>query len=68
MSTSRQRRKKSRAKQDDAYAVVIAAEREGIEVLLHGLSAHRAERIAAQKNRELDPTIRVHVVPEDQLT
>lgn len=52
---------------DDTYAVVLAAEKEGIEAVLHGLSAERAEPIAAQKNQELGVETTVHVVPEEQL-
>ncbi|WP_458188448.1 hypothetical protein [Haladaptatus sp. NG-WS-4] len=69
MPTTRTRRKETgNARQnDEQYAVVIAAEREGIDVVLRQLSARRAERIAAQKNRELGPNVAVHVVPEAQV-
>lgn len=69
MPTVRQnRRGTTNARQnDDRYAVVLAAEKEETEVVLHGLSAQRAERLAARKNRELGVETTVHVVPEKQL-
>ncbi|WP_227377437.1 hypothetical protein [Haladaptatus halobius] len=69
MPTVRQKRRgTTNARQnDDPYAVVLAVEKEEIEVVLHGVSAEQAERIAAQKNRELGVETTVHVVPEEQL-
>ncbi|ODR80383.1 hypothetical protein BG842_02195 [Haladaptatus sp. W1] len=51
----------------DSYAVVVATKQEGIDVVLHGLSASQAERIAARKNREMDGDSSVHAVSEKQI-
>jgi hypothetical protein len=69
MPTVRQKRRgTTNARHNDhPYAVVLAVEKEEIEVVLHGVSAKQAERIAAQKNRELGVETTVHVVPEEQL-
>ena len=47
--------------------MVVATKREGIDIVLHGLSADQAERIAARKNREIENGSSVHALPESQL-
>lgn len=49
------------------YAVVIATKQEGIDIVLHGVSATQAEQIAAHKNREMDGESSVHAVSENQM-
>ena len=51
----------------EPYAVVVATKREGVDVVLYGLSAARAERIATRKNGTMDGESSVHALPESQL-
>jgi hypothetical protein len=50
------------------YAIVVASDREGVDVVLHGLSADQAEQITTQKNQNLERGFSAHALPENQLS
>lgn len=60
------RNEPSARRKTDRYAVVVATKGEGIDVVLRGISADQAERIAARKNPEMDEKSSVHAVSETQ--
>ena len=66
-------RKKQTSKKRDTnqktepYAVVVATKREGIDIVLRGLSADQAERITARKNRDPGSESSIHALPEQEL-
>ena len=51
----------------EPYAVVVATKRGGVDIVLYGLPAAQAERIATRKNRAMDGESSVHALPERQL-
>ena len=53
--------------ESNQYAVVVATELEDIEIVLHGLSASRAEQLATRKNREISGESSIHAIPEKEL-
>jgi hypothetical protein len=54
-------------RETEPYAVVIATKREGIDIVLRGLSADQAEQISTQKNREYSSESSIHALPEREL-
>ena len=60
-------RKPNANRETEPYAVVVATKREGMDIILRGLSADQAERISARKNREYGLKSSIYALPEREL-
>ncbi len=70
MTSTQQRKGSGTSVRPDnkSYVVVVASDREGVDIVLHGLSADQAEQITTQKNQDLERGFSAHALPEHQLS